>query len=177
MNARLFAIAAVPVLAAGCGSGGGSPQVANLSTSTTSTQSSTTPIVPRSGSFQRFVTCMQQHGVKAQLAPHGHGISISGGPKDGANMQRAQTACQKYLPGGAPPPLTPAQVADRAKAMLAFAKCMRKHGVPNFPDPNGQGEFDLTNLGRIKASPSLHSAGQVCQSLENNVKGPRIGFG
>ena len=22
---------------------------------------------------------------------------------------------------------------------LAFAKCMRAHGVPNFPDPNGQG--------------------------------------
>jgi len=26
---------------------------------------------------------------------------------------------------------------------LAYADCMRSHGVPDFPDPNGQGEFQL----------------------------------
>lgn len=175
MRPLLLAAAAVPLLAAGCGSGGGSPQVANLST-TTSAASSTTPIVPRNGTFQKFVTCLQQHGVQAQLGPQGHGVSLSGSPKS-ADMDRAQAACRKYLPGGGPPPLTPAQVAQRAKAMLAFAKCMRSHGVPNFPDPNGQGEFDFSQLGAIKANPALHSAGQACQSFENNVKGPRIGFG
>lgn len=176
MTARLLlAVTAAPALVAGCGSGGGSPHVAALSTSSKTTTSSA-PIVPRGGSFQRFVTCMQQHGVQAQLGPQGHGVSLSGTPK-GPSMARAQTACQKYLPGGGPPALTPAQVAQRAKAMLAFARCMRKHGVPNFPDPNGQGAFDLSSLGRIKESPALQGAGRVCQSLENNVKGPRIGFG
>lgn len=176
MNARLFAAAAaLPVLAAGCGSSGASPQVANLSTSATSTSSST-PLVPRDGSFERFVTCMQQHGVQAQLGPRGNGVSITGSPS-GANMNRARAACRKYLPGGGPPALTPAQVAQRAKAMLAFATCMRKHGVPNFPDPNGQGDFDLGSLRSIKQSPALQSAGRACQSFENNVKGPRLAFG
>jgi hypothetical protein len=119
---------------------------------------------------------MQQHGVQAQLGHGGHGVSISGTP-NGPNVDTAQSACRKYLPGGGPPPLTPAQVAQRAKAMLAFAKCMRKHGVPNFPDPNGQGTFDPQKLGLIKGSPALQSAGRTCQSYENNVKGPRIGFG
>lgn len=175
MNARLLVLGAIPLFAAACG-GNGSPQVANLSTTTTSTTASSKPLVPRNGSFQKFVTCMQQHGVQAQVGQGGHSVSIGGSPKN-ANMDRAQAACQKYLPGGGPPPLTPAQVAQRAKAMLAFAKCMRNHGVPNFPDPNGQGEFDFAQLGSIKTNPALHSAGQACQSLENNVKGPRIGFG
>jgi hypothetical protein len=26
---------------------------------------------------------------------------------------------------------------------LAYANCMRSHGVPDFPDPNSQGEFQL----------------------------------
>jgi hypothetical protein len=175
MNARLLAVVALPLLAAGCGSSGGTPQVASLTTGS-STTTSTKPIVPRGGSFVRFVTCMQQHGVQAQLGPGGRGVSISGSP-NGPSIDGAQTACKKYLPGGGPPALTPAQVAERAKAMLAFAKCMRKHGVPNFPDPNGQGEFNLSSLGLIKAAPALHGAGSACQHLEQNVKGPRIGFG
>jgi hypothetical protein len=119
---------------------------------------------------------MQQHGVQAQVGAGGHGVNVKDTSKN-ANTDQAQAACRKYLPGGGPPPLTPAQVAQRAKAMLAFAKCIRQHGVPNFPDPNGQGEFDLTKLRSIKTSPNLHSAGQACQSLEANVKGPRYGFG
>lgn len=175
MNARLLLLGAVPLLAAACGSSG-SPQVANLSTTTTSTTASSKPLVPRDGSFQKFVTCLQQHGVQAQLGPGGKGVSVNDGSKS-VNMDQAQTACRKWLPGGGPPPLTPAQVAQRAKAMLAFAKCIRQHGVPDFPDPNGQGEFDLSKLGAIKTDPNLHRAGLACQSLENNVKGPRYGFG
>jgi hypothetical protein len=176
MNARFFAVAAVPVLAAGCGSNDGTPQVAKLSTTSSPTTNPSAPLVPRGGSFVRFVTCMRQHGVQAQLGPQGRGVSISGTP-NGPSVDRAQAACRKYLPGGGPPALTPAQAAQRAKAMLGFAKCMRKHGVPNFPDPNGQGEFDLGSLQSIKSSPALQQAGRACQYLENNVKGPRIGFG
>lgn len=175
MNARLLVLGAVPLLAAACGSSG-SPQVANLSTTTTSSTASSKPLVPRGGSFQKFVTCLQQHGVQAQLGQGGKGVMVQGTPK-GVNMDQAQTACRRWLPGGGPPALTPAQVAQRATAMLAFAKCIRKHGVPNFPDPNGQGEFDPSKLGAIKTSPNLHRAGLACQSLENNVKGPRYGFG
>ena len=29
------------------------------------------------------------------------------------------------------------------KTALAYSRCMRSHGVPDFPDPDGQGEFQL----------------------------------
>ncbi|HET9081050.1 MAG TPA: hypothetical protein VFO01_11130 [Trebonia sp.] len=35
---------------------------------------------------------------------------------------------------------------------LALAKCMRGHGVPDFPDPNASGGYTLTPNGLIKGS-------------------------
>jgi hypothetical protein len=48
-------------------------------------------------------------------------------------FQAAQKKCRKLLPGGGPGPqkATAAQFA----AGLAFARCMRSHGLPHFPDP------------------------------------------
>ncbi len=173
MNARLFVVAVVPVLAAGCGSSGASPQVARLSTTSTSSSASHgAPIVPAGGTFVRFVTCMRQHGVRAQLGPQGHGVNLVGAVNK-VSAGRAQAACQKYLPGGGPPALTPAQQAAQTKAMLAVAKCMRRNGVPNFPDPNAQGH--LVGIGIDKSSPAVQSAVQKCTKLIASVKGRRAG--
>ncbi|HEY1713280.1 MAG TPA: hypothetical protein VGG07_10285, partial [Solirubrobacteraceae bacterium] len=48
-------------------------------------------------------------------------------------FQAAQQACRKVIPGGAGGPIK-ATKAQFTKA-LAFARCMRTHGVPRFPDP------------------------------------------
>lgn len=86
-------------------------------------------------------------------------------------------ACRKYLPGGGPPALSEAQQAAAAHAMLAFAWCMRKNGVPGFPDPNGQGIFTIGSLAQLDpSSPLFQSAFSTCKSLEPKV-GPRIEFG
>jgi hypothetical protein len=47
--------------------------------------------------------------------------------------------------------------------LLAFARCIRAHGVPSFPDPTSQGialptGFDLK-------SPQFHAATQACRRL------------
>jgi hypothetical protein len=46
----------------------------------------------------------------------------------------------------------------RQQRALNYAKCMRAHGVPNFPDPNSQGDF-----------PQFHSdvSKQVSNSADN----------
>jgi hypothetical protein len=86
-------------------------------------------------------------------------------------------ACRKYLPGGGPPALTPAQRAEAAKGMVAFASCMRKNGVSSFPDPTGQGTFPPGSLARLDPNtPVVHTAFKDCESLEPTV-GPRIEFG
>lgn len=50
-----------------------------------------------------------------------------------------------------------------------FSACMRKHGVPNFPDPNSQGviTFD-SGTGIDPGSPAFKSAQSVCNKLLPN---------
>jgi len=43
---------------------------------------------------------------------------------------------------------------------------MRSHGVPNFPDPNGQGGISITSANGIDPnSPQFQSAQTACQKL------------
>jgi hypothetical protein len=52
---------------------------------------------------------------------------------------------------------------------LAFSKCMRAHGVKNFPDPNSQGEIQIGAASGInKGSPKFQSAMQACQKVLPN---------
>jgi hypothetical protein len=49
---------------------------------------------------------------------------------------------------------------------VAFARCMRAHGVPNFPNPNGQGGQLGPTSGINPASPSFQAAvNGPCKSL------------
>jgi hypothetical protein len=51
------------------------------------------------------------------------------------------------------------------QALLAFARCMRSSGVPNFPDPNhGGGGFRLP-VGANPAAPAFRAAQARCQKL------------
>ena len=52
---------------------------------------------------------------------------------------------------------------------LAYANCMRSHGVPDFPDPNGQGEFQLHTIfenGRATKGADLDPSSPVFQAGE-----------
>jgi hypothetical protein len=76
---------------------------------------------------------MRAHGVTNFPDPTANGLQI---PADidtqSPAFRSAQQACKQYLPNGGAPPATPAR--DRAAA-LTLARCMRTHGVPQFPDP------------------------------------------
>jgi hypothetical protein len=55
--------------------------------------------------------------------------------------------------------------ADGAK----FSACMRKHGVTNFPDPNGQGVITIhSGMGIDPGSPTFGSARTACEKLLPN---------
>ena len=56
---------------------------------------------------------------------------------------------------------------------LAFAECMRANGVPNFPDPNPGGGFDLSAaVGPSGPSPAFQAAQAKCQKLIGVPGGP-----
>ena len=55
--------------------------------------------------------------------------------------------------------------ADGAK----FSACMRKHGITNFPDPNGQGVIEIhSGMGIDPGSPAFNSARTTCDKLLPN---------
>jgi hypothetical protein len=182
---QVLALAAVSALVcivvAGCG-GSKQPSVASLVPTTTTGSSSRAASSP---SRAAFAECLGSHGFQAAVGSGGPGrrLSIFGVVVTGnvdpssSQFQAAVQACRKYLPGGGPPALTPAQQAEHAKAMASFAACMRTHGIPGFPDPNGQGMFTPGALANLDpATPLVQSAYKVCARLEGSV-GPRIVLG
>lgn len=79
----------------------------------------------------------------------------------------ASSACRAILPapgGGNPVSLAAAQQA-RKKDLLAFARCLRTHGVANFPDPTAQGQLTLEmvhSAGVDLQAPSVLPAARAC---------------
>ena len=68
-----------------------------------------------------------------------------------------------------------AQASSPSKVMssaLAYANCMRSHGVPDFPDPNGQGAIEF-NTGQIDPnSPGFDRALNACAKYMGGAKAP-----
>ena len=52
---------------------------------------------------------------------------------------------------------------------LAYAQCMRAHGVPSYPDPNSKGQFYIANGASDPtanvSTTVLNAAAQACQKL------------
>ena len=133
-------LAAATVIAAGlfasaC-SGGSTPGVASLGTTSTTaaataqgTSSSTKP-----QSALKFAECMRSHGVKNYPDPNKTGAtqisSSSGIDPNSPTFQAANKDCQSLLPKP-----SAAQKQQLEQNALKFSKCMRSHGVTNFPDP------------------------------------------
>jgi hypothetical protein len=54
---------------------------------------------------------------------------------------------------------------------LAYARCMRSHGISDFPDPNAQGGFSAPN-GMNPNSPQYAAANNDCKSLTGSGATP-----
>ena len=166
---------------ASCGGGASPSSVANLGGKTSTTApgadaAGTTPINPAVAAKHyeqalKFSQCMRAHGVGDFPDPtSGGGIQISdsgpGGDLGPGNPKfaSAQQACRKYFPARAPSPQQEAQAQARA---LAFAACMRKNGVPRFPDPqffSGGRIAEKITGGVDPNSPAFQAAQQKCNS-------------
>jgi hypothetical protein len=68
---------------------------------------------------------------------------------------------------GGSPAASPSQNQPKT-GVAAYAQCMRSHGVPRFPDPNSNGEFNVNanELGINPNSTQYRSALEACRSLQ-----------
>jgi hypothetical protein len=160
-----LAAIALAALLAGCGSGSSS------SSSSNSTGQPTEAQFQRSG--LRFADCMRSHGFPNFPDPGTPGFKAEFATQSPAFLSTVKT-CGRLAPGVAPG--TPGQSAPRSQAqiaaMLAFARCIRGHGFPNFPDPTRTG--DVTHLMVAAAGIDLHQpavlqAGDACVSVTHGI--------
>jgi hypothetical protein len=66
--------------------------------------------------------------------------------------------------GSGSSPTTSAGSAQQQGA-VAYSRCMREHGVPNFPDPNSQGQFPPFQLDSAVSAQTAQTAQTACQHL------------
>ena len=150
----LVALAAAAALVAACG-GGDSHDAASSSPNAASVQSS-----EQSGI--RYASCIRAHGVpdfpdSAVVSGGLLDINIPASFKDDPRFQSAEQACRRDLPGGT----APVKHVNLAKE-LAFSRCMRSHGITDFPDPSADGTFDINVASTT--TPQFDAAAQACQS-------------
>jgi hypothetical protein len=60
---------------------------------------------------------------------------------------------------------TSASAASAVASGVAFSRCIRSHGVPNFPDPKVSGQAIRMGSPRTIESPAFQSAVRSCQRL------------
>jgi hypothetical protein len=149
---------ALAVLVAGCGSSNGPG-----SSTASSGGSQATALA--------YTRCMRGHGIRDfpdPTTPPGGGVSfqVNGGAGSDLNQSNpafraASQACRTLSPGGQQAPTAPTrQIGEEVK----WARCLRSHGVPGFPDPNSSGAIDSAKFD--PASPAFHKASAVCKSIQ-----------
>jgi hypothetical protein len=162
-----IAVGAAALLAVGCS---GAPA-----------SSTGSPGTGKSADFQKGVAysqCMRTHGVPNFPDTGSNGaIAIQGSGDQGSGpMQSAQSACRHLLPTGGQS--TAGQHQQRTDKALAFSRCMRGHGVPNYPDPVVTGSSVGTDLSGVDVnSPAFQSAERTCQSQVPGAVPPGAGPG
>jgi hypothetical protein len=129
--ASIAAVAALWLLAAGCGNGGSAGVASVASSTTTATPTVSGPLA--------YTHCMRAHGVPSFPEPDSSGgipksQVISAREANPSRFDAADNACSHLVPNGLGPPPPQITAADQADYLKAAA-CMRHHGFPNFPDP------------------------------------------
>jgi len=82
-----------------------------------------------------------------------------------ASAGSATTARSTTAAAGSATSSVPTAPADPASAALAFARCMRANGVPNFPDPQPGGGFVFNANGINPSAPAVSAAQAKCHNL------------
>jgi hypothetical protein len=159
VGSAVAAACAVVVVTAGCGGSSGGGGVAHLGSTTTTPTATASSSDPMAQAI-KFATCMRTHGAPDFPDPK---TSATGNVllsvPDTPQSKAAQKTCRRFLAGWGVPPAS--EEAQRLTSLLEYARCMRTHGVTDFPDPDNRGEFPGTG-GFNRSSPNYRAAEKSC---------------
>ena len=168
VTAGPLAAALVALAVAGCSSSSpsaGSPATTAAGANATSTGSAR---------LAQFAQCMRAHGVPSFPDPTAQGtFNLPSGMTGSPQFASADQSCRSLAPPGSLSNQAPA--TGQLNEAVKFVACMRKHGVPDFPDPTPNGKFQL-NGGSNPVDPNapqFKTAMTACHALLP----PGSGFG
>jgi hypothetical protein len=108
---------------------------------------------------------LRRNGMR--IAVSGQTISVNGIAISAPAFSAGRQKCERHMPHT---DASPAQAAQQRKRGLEFARCMRSHGVSNFPDPELSGASGGGNQaarlpgvtdGELQA-PAFQAAAKAC---------------
>jgi hypothetical protein len=106
-------------------------------------------------------------------APGGGSIRevLPEGAASSPRFKSAQEACRGIIgaPNGGP---TQGQRQARKRDLLAFARCLRSHGVSDFPDPDSQRQLTLEMVSAAGVdlhAPSFLTAAKACVGVTHGA--------
>jgi len=116
-----------------------------------------------------FASCMRSHGLAdfpdPNVSPRGFKQAFA---DQSPAFQTAYSACGHLLPAGHSSNQSPAHSQAQIAAFLAFARCLRARGYPNFPDPTTTGDIThemLASAGIDVQQPQLVRAADGCAAV------------
>jgi hypothetical protein len=164
------AIAAFSLFVAGCGSNSAAPSSASGSAGQPTG-------VQTEQQAARFAGCMQTHGVPdfpSAAEPHAfkNALNPSSPGAQSHAFESAFTTCRHLLPNGGVAPAASPPSAAQVAGYLAFARCIRSHGFPTFPDPSSTGELNhqmVAAAGINLHQPAVLQAGDACVGVTHGL--------
>lgn len=167
-----FAVLAFALLLAACGGGGGGNGVASAGGQSASQSNKGGKGKPtkaeKEEAGRKFAQCMREHGIDIpdpKFDENGGPVvfndAANGGgqgqpPADQQKLEQANKDCEHFMKGvvnGSGRKPDPAEQKKIQEQALAFAKCMREHGI-DFPDPQFGENGEMTQAVRINDGDS-----------------------
>lgn len=162
--AAIIATTGLALLAAACG--GSSPSADSGGSSKTGASTSSSALA--------YSRCMRSHGVSSFPDPTNSGeipkaqvVPLASSPR----FQPAANTCQHLNPNGGSGQ-SAAQRRAHTAALLAFARCLRRHGFANVPDPTSSGQLTpemLAQVGINLHQPAVLQAADACVGVTHGA--------
>jgi hypothetical protein len=139
------------------------------------------PAPSPAAAWHAAMQCIRGHGYPSLRDPQvdssgqenfgTQGLAVKRAFGDKAVIAACKTYLDKVPSSGRKAPPTPAELHQ----LVLFAQCIRRHGTPDWPDPNRDGAFPLPPRIVNQGKPGYLRMSAACKSLWNKgiaIQGP-----
>ena len=114
-----------------------------------------------------YSQCMRDNGFTEFPDPApGGDLRIQVTPESAPRFRAAGEACRDLAPEGFRDEGVSPEELD---ALIRLSQCVRENGVPDFPDPDAGGRFNLEGVSSGPGDPRIEAAMEACDDLRQGV--------